>query len=49
MFDGNKGMHMDILNFFADIFISYPLLVLIKKIYFFGNHPSNPLSTLIDE
>ncbi|WP_251860158.1 hypothetical protein [Clostridium sp. Marseille-Q2269] len=33
LFDGNKGIHIDILGFFANVFIIYALLVLIKKIY----------------
>ncbi len=33
LFDGNKGMHINILGFFANVLIIYALLVLIKKIY----------------
>ncbi|MTK10697.1 MAG: hypothetical protein F8N39_00825 [Clostridiaceae bacterium] len=33
LFDGNKGMNINILGFFANVFIIYVLLVLIKKIY----------------
>lgn len=33
LFDGNKGMSINILGFFANVFIIYALLVLIKKIY----------------
>jgi hypothetical protein len=33
LFNGNKGMNINILGFFANVFIIYALLVLIKKIY----------------
>lgn len=33
LFDGNKGININILNFFVNIVIFYVLVVFIKKIY----------------
>ena len=33
LFNGNKGMSINILGLFANLFIIYALLVLVKKIY----------------
>ncbi|KOR24822.1 hypothetical protein ACFLKB_07930 [Clostridium sp. FAM 1755] len=37
LFEGNKGMNINILGFFLNVFIIYAVLVLIKKIYMIVN------------